>query len=79
MTPPSHILWFCSYCIFGSLHGTKFLRLGSTESTDTDINVHIKHNAIRNISLHIVKDISDNDYGEISTIKIKSEHGSYPV
>ena len=38
------------------------------ESTDTDINVHIKQNSVRKISLNIGKDISDNDYGEISTI-----------
>ena len=32
------------------------------ESTDTDINVHIKQNSIKNIALKIVKDISDNNY-----------------
>ena len=34
-------------------------------STDTDINVHIKQNSVRKISLNIGKDISDNDYGKI--------------
>ena len=38
------------------------------ESEDTDINVHIKKNDIRDIALNILKDISDNNYGEVSTI-----------
>ena len=54
------------------------------ESTDTDINVHIKKNAIRNISLNIFKDISVNDYGAISTIdknaeNVKWKSGSYTL
>ena len=35
------------------------------KSTNTDIVVHIKHNAIRNTDLNIDKDISDNDYEAI--------------
>ena len=43
------------------------------EATNTDINVHIKQNAILNIALNIGKDISDNDYGEVSTIDKNAE------
>ena len=45
------------------------------KSTDTDINVHIKQNFISNIDLDICKDISDKDYGEISTIDRNAENG----
>ena len=36
-------------------------------------------NAIRNIALNIRKDISDNDYGEISKIEKNVECGYYLV
>ena len=44
------------------------------ESTNTDINVYIKHNTIRNIDLHIGNDICENCYGEISTIDKNAEN-----
>ena len=50
-----------------------------TESTDTVINVHIKHNTISNIDLNIGKDISENDYGAISIIDKNAETGYYFV
>ena len=39
------------------------------KSSDTDINVHIKHHAIRDIALSIGKNISDNYYWAISTLE----------
>ena len=39
------------------------------KTTDTEINVNIKHNSIRKIALNIIKYIIDNDYGSISTIE----------
>ena len=39
------------------------------KSSDTDINFHIKQHSIRNVALQIGKNISDNDYGEISKIE----------
>ena len=47
------------------------------ESTNTDINIHMKNNAIKNIDLSIGKDISANDYGDILTINKNSSNGYY--
>ena len=49
------------------------------ESTDTDINVHIKQHVIRNIALNSVRNISDNNYGALSTIHENAENGYYLV
>ena len=49
------------------------------EENNTDINVHIKYNNIRNIALNIGKNISDNYYGAISTIDKHAECGYYIV
>ena len=49
------------------------------EATNTDINVRISHNSIRNISLNIVKNLSDNGYGAIYTIVKKLKSGYYLV
>ena len=54
-----------------------YLKYKQHKSTDTEISFHIKHNAIRNIAFKIVKDISDNDYGEISTIEKNAENWYY--
>ena len=43
------------------------------------MNVHIKHNDIRNIVLNTGKDISENDYEAISTIDKNLECGYYLV
>ena len=39
------------------------------EATNTEINVHINKNSIRDIDLNIGKYIGDKDYGEIPTMK----------
>ena len=44
------------------------------KSTDIEITVNIKQNKIRNIDLNTVRYISDNNYGEISTIDKKVEN-----
>ena len=49
------------------------------ESIDTDVYVHIKYNAGKNIALNIGKDISDNNYGEASTIDKNVENEYYLV
>ena len=41
------------------------------KSTKTDININRKHSATSNIALIISKDISENNYGAISTSKKK--------
>ena len=38
------------------------------KKSDTDRHVNIKQNFIKNIDLNIGKNISDNNYGSISTI-----------
>ena len=49
------------------------------ESTNTDINVHIKQNFTSNIALNIRKDISDNNDGVISKIDKNAENEYYLV
>ena len=44
------------------------------ESSDTDTNVCIKRNSVRNIALNIGKYISDNYYGAILTIDKNAEN-----
>ena len=49
------------------------------EATKPDIDVHTNHNYIREISLNIGRDISDNDYGKISTTDKNAYSGYYLV
>ena len=51
--------WNIIHCIDG---------IKQHESTNTDINAHIKYNFISHIYLKIEKYTSDNDYGSISAI-----------
>ena len=48
-------------------------------ATNSDINVHIKQNSIRNIALNIFRDIIDEYYDAISIIDKNIESGYYPV
>ena len=45
------------------------------ESTNTEIKVQIRHNIISKIPLNNDEDISDNNYGAITTIYINVENG----
>ena len=71
--------WYKSenqYClhwlILGSYQNSQIMHCiesrNQHKSTETGISFYVKHNAIRDIVLNIGKDISDNYYGEISTI-----------
>ena len=55
------------------------LNVEREKKTDTDRNVYIKHNYIRNVALNIGKDRSDNYYGETSKIDKNAENGYYLV
>ena len=45
------------------------------QATNSDINVHIKKNAIKRIASNTVKDISKEDYVPISAIEKYAESG----
>ena len=61
----SHKNWKIIHCIDS---------IKQHQATDTEVNVNIKQNAIRNIALNIGKNISDNDYRAISAIDKNAEN-----
>ena len=49
------------------------------EATNSDVNFHIKHNSISNISLNLERYVSDKYYDSISTIDKNSDSEYYLV
>ena len=74
----------CSYWpILGSYKNWQIIHFIDSkkqhETTRYDINVNIKKNSIRKITLNIGRDIRDEYYGTISTIDKNPESGNYHV
>ena len=74
----------CVYCPFlWTYNNTQLIHCidsrKQNNSTNTDIDVYKKHNSIGNIYLSVGKDISDSNYGEISTVDKNAENGYYLV